>query len=69
VIHKVQDWRDWTYPDGSFKKHEEGQDTGSGVPPLLMRIPLREPKRHRYNQVLKNTKKGKTQDQVYITLA
>ena len=31
LIQKVQDWRDWTYTDGSIKKHEEGQDTGSGV--------------------------------------
>ena len=31
LIRKVQDWRDWTYTDGSLKKHEEGQDTGSGV--------------------------------------
>ena len=29
LIRKVQDWWDWTY--GSKKKHEEGQDTGSGV--------------------------------------
>jgi hypothetical protein len=35
LIYKVQDWQDWTYADGSPKKHE----------------------------------KGKTQDQVYTTLA
>ena len=27
----MQDWRDWTCTDGSLKRHEEGQDTGSGV--------------------------------------
>jgi hypothetical protein len=31
LVRKVQDWRDWTYTDGSLKKHKEGQDTGSGV--------------------------------------
>ena len=28
---KVKDWRDWTYTDGSLRKKEVGQDTGSGV--------------------------------------
>jgi len=31
LIHKVQDWRDRTYSDGSLKEHEEGQYIGSGV--------------------------------------
>ena len=31
LIRKVQDWREWTYTDGSLKEHKEGQDTGSGV--------------------------------------
>jgi hypothetical protein len=26
-----ENWRDWTYTDGSLQKHEVGQDTGSGV--------------------------------------
>jgi hypothetical protein len=31
LTHKVKDWRDWTYIDGSLQKNEVGQDTGSGV--------------------------------------
>jgi len=31
LTHKVKDWRDWTYTDGSLQKNEVGQDTGSGV--------------------------------------
>ena len=31
LTRKVQDWRDWTYTDGSLQKNEVGQDTGSGV--------------------------------------
>jgi len=27
----VNEWRDWTYTDGSLQKNEVGQDTGSGV--------------------------------------
>ena len=30
-IRKVQERRDWTYTDGSLKRHGEGQDTGSGA--------------------------------------
>jgi len=30
LTHKVKDWRDWTYTDGSLQKNEVGQDTGSG---------------------------------------
>ena len=25
LIYKVQDWQDWTYADGSPKKHEKGK--------------------------------------------
>ena len=31
LILRVQDWRDWTFTDGSLKKYEERQDTGSGA--------------------------------------
>jgi len=52
LIRKVQDWRDWTYTDGSFKKHEEGQDTGSGVyhPCFNVSHYVNPSKRRRYNQ-------------------
>ena len=49
LICKVQDWRDWTYTDGCSKIHEEGHMIRC-IPPLNRRIPLREPKRRRYNQ-------------------
>ena len=29
--HKIKDWQDWTYTDGSLQRNEVGQDTGSGV--------------------------------------
>jgi len=45
LIRKVQDWRNWTYTDGSLRHRIRY------IPPLLKRsIPLREPKRHRCNQ-------------------
>jgi len=31
LILNVRNWWGWTYTYGSFKKYEEGQDTGSGV--------------------------------------
>jgi len=31
LIRNVLDWRDWTYTDGILTKHEDGQDTESGV--------------------------------------
>ena len=31
LTRKVNNWRDWTYTDGSLQKNEVGQDTRSGV--------------------------------------